>query len=73
MVGPMPDEDRESLTRRLKAFFALLIGASAGLITSQGNATPLEVALIALLGTVFGALVVWLVFPGSGGDEPAGR
>ncbi|WP_254545218.1 hypothetical protein [Halomarina pelagica] len=73
MVGPIPDEDRESLVRRLKAFFALLIGASAGLITSQGSATPLEVVLIALLGTAFGALVVWIVFPGTGEVERARR
>lgn len=73
MVGPMSDDDRNSLARRLKVGFVVLIGASAGLITSQGEATALEALLITVVGLAFGALVVWVVFPETGGTGRSGR
>ncbi|MFC6942054.1 hypothetical protein ACFQE8_19085 [Salinirubellus sp. GCM10025818] len=66
MVGPIPSEDRESVAFRVKIAFALVIGASAGLITLQGDVSIAVTALVTLIGTVFGVLVTWFVFPGSG-------
>jgi membrane associated rhomboid family serine protease len=66
MVGPIPSEDRDSFTLRIKIAFALVIGASAGLITLQGDVSLAVTALAALGGTVVGALLTWFVFPGSG-------
>ena len=66
MVGPMTSEERTRLTLRLKIGFVLLIGFSAGLITLLGTPTLLEVALVTAVGLVFGALVVAVVFPGTG-------
>lgn len=66
MVGPMSDEERSSLTLRLKVGFVLLIGFSAGLITLVGDPTLLEVALVTLVGFGVGGVLVWVVFPGTG-------
>ena len=66
MVGPIPSADRESVAFRIKVAFSLVIGASAGLITLQGDVSLAVTALVALIGTVFGALLTWFVFPGSG-------
>mgnify|MGYP006294551039 CR=1 FL=1 len=66
MVGPIPSSDRESLAFRVKVAFSLVIGASAGLITLQGDVPLVVTGLVALLGVAFGALVTWFVFPGSG-------
>ena len=66
MVGPIPSADRESLAFRLKVGFSLVIGASAGLITLQGDVPLAVTGLVALVGLVFGAVVTWFVFPGSG-------
>ncbi|PSQ07712.1 hypothetical protein BRC93_15920 [Halobacteriales archaeon QS_5_70_15] len=66
MVGPIPSADRESLAFRVKVAFSLVIGASAGLITLQGDVSPAVTVAVALVGLVFGALVTWFVFPESG-------
>ena len=66
MVGPMSSEERSRLTLRLKIGFVLLIGFSAGLTTLVGNPTPVEVVLVTLVGLVVGAVVVRIVFPGTG-------
>jgi membrane associated rhomboid family serine protease len=66
MVGPIPSTDRESAALRIKIGFALVIGVSAGLITLQGDVPPAVTGLVALVGFVFGALVTWFVFPGTG-------
>ena len=66
MVGPMSSEQRSRLMLRLKAGFVLLIGFSAGLITLLGDPTLLEIALVTGTGLVFGVLIVWFVFPGTG-------
>ena len=66
MVGPIPSAERDSLAFRVKVAFALVIGASAGLITLQGDVPLAVTGLVTLLGLVFGVLVTWFVFPGSG-------
>lgn len=69
MVDPVSDDDQRTLVSRLKLFFIVLVGASAGLITGIGNATPLETALVILAGLGVGVLLVWIVFPGDGNSE----
>lgn len=66
MVGPISSSDRESFVFRIKVAFSLVIGVSAGLITLQGDIPLAVTGLVALVGTVFGALVTWFVFPESG-------
>jgi predicted exporter len=73
MVGPMSSEERSRLTLRLKIGFVLLIGFSAGLTTLVGDPTLVEVALVTLVGLVVGAVVVRVVFPGTGAVEPRRR
>jgi hypothetical protein len=53
MVGPVSNDERESFTRRLQIGFVVLVGVSAGLITLQGDPSP-----VVLLGAVVGGLVV---------------
>lgn len=69
MVGPMSTDERESLVVRMKVAFVVLIGASAGLITLLGSPTLLESGLVTGAGLLFGALVVRVVFPGTGTVE----
>ena len=66
MVGPVSSDDRDRTALRIKVVFSLVIGASAGLITLQGDVPLLVTGLVALLGTVVGALLTWFVVPGSG-------
>lgn len=67
MVGPTSDTDTDTdLRSRLKLFFIVLVGASAGLITRIGNPTLIESALVTLCGLGVGVLLVWIVFPGNG-------
>jgi len=66
MVGPISSSDRESLVFRVKIVFSLVIGASAGLITLQGDVALAVTALVTLVGLLFGVLVTWFVVPGSG-------
>jgi hypothetical protein len=73
MVGPMSTGERSRLMRLMKLSFVLLIGCSAGLITLLGSPTLLEVALVTGVGLVFGALVVAVVFPGTGEVKRVGR
>ncbi|WP_160134606.1 hypothetical protein [Halococcus salsus] len=63
MVGPVSREERLSVSRRLKIGFVLLVGASAGLITFQGEPTLPVVAVAVLFGLVVGALLVVFAFP----------
>ncbi|MFD1515251.1 hypothetical protein [Halomarina rubra] len=73
MVGPMTSEERMRMTLWLKLSFVVLIGFSAGLITLLGDTTLLETALVTGVGLVFGALVVRVVFPGTGETKQSGR
>lgn len=70
MAGPISDEDRERTMRWLKAGSVLLVGASAGLITSQGDPS-LEVVVGAVVaGLVVGAVLVWYLFPDAESVSP---
>lgn len=75
MVGPIPSAVRESLAFRVKVAFSLVIGLSAGLITLQGDVPLAVTGLVTLVGLVFGVIVTWFVFPGSGETvrEPSRR
>ncbi len=63
MVSGISDEERERFAAKIKAGFVLLVGLSAGLITLQGEVGALVSLGATAIGLVFGALLVWLVFP----------
>ena len=63
MTGPVSDEERERTMSRLKIGTVFLVGLSAGLITSQGDASLAVVAAAVLLGLLVGAALVWFLFP----------
>jgi len=65
MVGPVSDEERESVTRKVKLAFTTLIALSAGLVSLQGNPSPLVVLAAIGGGFVVGGLLIWYVFPES--------
>ena len=63
MVGPISDAERSRTVLKLKVATVVLVGASAGLITTQGDAS-LPVLLVAVLGgLLLGVFLVWLLFP----------
>ncbi|MFC6961826.1 hypothetical protein [Halocatena marina] len=70
-----PTSDAGHFGSRLKLFFVVLVGVSAGLITRVGDATLLESALVVVLGLGVGVVLVWIVFPGNknGNDRTSGR
>lgn len=64
MVGPVPDDERSSFARRVKAAIVVFVGLSAGLITLQGD-VPLWVSGAAVVaGLITGVVLVYIVFPG---------
>ena len=63
MTGPVSDEERERTMTRLKVVTVLLVGLSAGLVTSQGDASPAVVAAAVLSGLLVGAALVRFLFP----------
>ena len=63
MTGPVSDEDRERTMTRMKIGTVLLVGLSAGLITSQGDASPAVVAAAVFSGLLVGAALVRFLFP----------
>ncbi|WP_254837606.1 hypothetical protein [Natronomonas marina] len=63
MTGPISDEDRERTMTRLKVGVVLLVGLSAGLITSQGDASLVVVLGAVAAGLLVGAALVWYLFP----------
>lgn len=73
MVDPVSDADRISRYRQLKLAFVALVALSAGLVAHQGGATPLESALVVLVGGVVGAALAWFVFPGNGASLSSRR
>lgn len=71
MVGPsLSEDDRQRFLRKLQAGFALLVGASMGLVTLYGRAPLVVVAGAALLGTAVGGVLAWYTFPSSIADSP---
>lgn len=73
MVGPVPEAERLSFARRAKLALATVVGLSAGLIAVQGDASLPAVAAATGAGLGVGLVLVWVVFPGSGGTPPRGR
>ncbi len=71
MTGPISEEDRERTMGRLKVGSVLLVGLSAGLITSQGDASPRVVVAAVVAGLALGGLLVWYLFPSLEGLAPA--
>ena len=63
MTGPVSNEERERTMTGLKMVTVLLVGLSAGLITSQGDASPVVVAAAVLSGLLVGAALVRFLFP----------
>jgi hypothetical protein len=63
MVGPVTDEERSSLARKLKIGFVVLVGLSAGLITLQADAGLLMFAIATGIGLAVGVVLVWIAFP----------
>ncbi|MBV0903218.1 hypothetical protein [Haloarcula salina] len=71
MVGPsLTEDDRRRFLRKIQAAFALLVGASMGLVTLYGRAPLLVVAGAALLGTAVGGVLAWYTLPSSIADSP---
>ena len=71
MVEPIPDADRRRTLRRAKVALVVLIGASAGLVTTQGDASPMVVVGAVGGGVLLGAALVWLLFPDLRDISPA--
>lgn len=63
MTGPVSGEDRTKTMRRVKIATVLLVGISAGLTTSQGDASLAVVAGAVGGGLLLGGLLVWYLFP----------
>ena len=70
MVDPISDTEREEFYRRVKVGFVLLMGLSAGLITLQGDPSPVVIAGAIAGGLVTGALLAWFIFPS---ESPGGN
>lgn len=71
MVDPISDEERGRTMTKLKVGFVLLVGASAGLITTQGE-TSLRVVLFATVGgLLLGGVLAWYLFPDMEALSPA--
>jgi hypothetical protein len=71
MVDPISDEERARTMLWAKVALVLLVGASAGLITSQGDAS-LEVVGGAIgVGLLVGAALAWYLFPSVEEISPA--
>ncbi|MFT4885068.1 MAG: membrane associated rhomboid family serine protease [Natronomonas sp.] len=71
MTGPISREDRAKTMRWVKVIFVLLVGASAGLITSQGDASLKIVVGAVVGGLLVGVALVWYLFPDPEALAPA--
>ncbi|WP_123539170.1 hypothetical protein [Halosimplex salinum] len=71
MVDPISAAERSTFNRRLKAGVTGLVGASAGLIALQIDATLPQTAGAVALGLVIGYLMARFVVPS--GPSPADR
>lgn len=71
MVDPVSDDERERTMLYLKVGLTVLVGGSAGLITSQGDAS-IEVLVAAVLtGLVLGGALAWYLVPDADEMAPA--
>lgn len=55
----MTEEDRDAGNRKLKLLFVAIVTASAGLITLQVDATPVETAAALGAGFLVSLLLTW--------------
>jgi lysozyme family protein len=53
------DEQRRSFRRRLAGGFVLLVGASAGLVALQAQASAVEIAAAVGVGIAVGGALAW--------------
>lgn len=63
MVGPIGDQERAAAALRIKVAFTLLVGASAGLITLQGDASLALTAGAVVAGLAVGWVLAWYLYP----------
>jgi uncharacterized membrane protein YccC len=63
MVDGISDEERERFALKVKAGFVLLVGLSGGLITLYAGVGWRGFLVATAIGLVFGAALVWWVFP----------
>ena len=62
MVGPsISEDDRRVASRRLKAGFVLLVGASAALVSYQAGASLTQAAVAVVAALVVGVALLWFV------------
>lgn len=74
MVGPVSDEERDAVALRIKLAFTLLVGASAGLITLQGDPSVALTGGAVVGGLGLGWVLAWYLYPeGSFVGEPERR
>jgi len=71
MVDPIGDAERASFTRRVKWGVTALVALSAGLVTTQVDATLAESAGAIALGLAAGYVIAWFIVPS--GPAPATR
>ena len=70
MVDPVTDEDRERTMLYVKVALTVLVGLSAGLIASQGDASLETVAGAVLAGFVVGGSLAWYLVPDAAAVSP---
>jgi len=63
MVGPVSNEERDEFMTRLRIGFVALVAVSAGLITLQGDPSPMVVGAAVGGGVVVGVVLTWFLFP----------
>ena len=62
MVGPsLSDDELRAASLRLRVFFVLLVGFSAGLVAFSGGATLVQTGVAALAGLVVGGVLLWFL------------
>lgn len=71
MVGPISDEERERTLLYVKVGLAVLVGLSAGLIASQGDAPVEVVGAAVVVGLVVGGALAWYLVPEAAAMSPA--
>lgn len=74
MVGPVGDDERAASDRRIKVAFTVLVGASAGLITLQGDASIALTGGAVVAGLALGWGLAWYLYPdGAFSSDPHQR
>ena len=71
MVDPVSDESRERTMLYVKVGLTLLVGLSAGLIASQGDASIEIVGGAIIAGFVVGGALAWYLVPDATAISPA--